>query len=175
MNSVQRLGRAGALLALTIVLAVALANVGGAANENALSKKEKRQGNKLWIEQGERAADADKLDGTDSSGFLRTGDQGVLAGFHINRPTSSTTELDRWFNNVNGLAPGFSSSDPGFYEVDMGFTVDDQFLLCSVDNDYVDTRNAICTVTGAGEVVQVEMEDPNTSTQESEVYVLILG
>jgi hypothetical protein len=72
--------RGAAVLAATVVTigALAISPAGGAAD--GLSRREKRQGDKRWINAGEKAADADKLDGLDSSelspgvGVTRTND-----------------------------------------------------------------------------------------------------
>lgn len=58
------------VLALAMVVGGALAISPAVSAVDGLSKKEKKQGDKRWINVGEKASDADKLDGQDSSAFL---------------------------------------------------------------------------------------------------------
>jgi hypothetical protein len=58
------------VLAVAMVAAGALAITPAVSAVDGLSKKEKKQGDKRWINVGEKASDADKLDGQDSSAFL---------------------------------------------------------------------------------------------------------
>jgi hypothetical protein len=54
-----------------------------------------------------------------------------------------TLEINHWFNNVNGTAPVLSGS-AGDYTIDMGFDVSQRFVVCTVDPNETDTRNASC-------------------------------
>jgi hypothetical protein len=58
------------ILALAMLVGGALAISPAVSAVDGLSKKEKKQGDKRWINVGEKASDADKLDGQDSSAFL---------------------------------------------------------------------------------------------------------
>jgi hypothetical protein len=58
------------ILALAMLVGGALAVSPAVSAVDGLSKKEKKQGDKRWINVGEKASDSDKLDGQDSSAFL---------------------------------------------------------------------------------------------------------
>jgi hypothetical protein len=70
----------------------------------------------------------------------------VLAGFHAVRPgPRHEPVIDQWFNNVNGVRPTLTG-EGGYYDVDVGFRTPQVFAQCSVDPNYVDTRDALCAV-----------------------------
>jgi hypothetical protein len=58
------------VLAVAMLAAGALAISPAVSAVDGLSSKEKKQGDKRWINVGEKASDADRLDGQDSSAFL---------------------------------------------------------------------------------------------------------
>jgi hypothetical protein len=68
----------------------------------------------------------------------------VAAGAHVGRDGSNNPVITDWFNNVNGTAPTVSGSN-GDYLVNFHFDVSTRFVLCSVDANYTDSRDALCT------------------------------
>jgi hypothetical protein len=117
------------------------------------------------------AANADKVDNLDAS-------QLVSAGVHTSRPISITDPpvIDDSFNYVNTTTPTISGS-AGTYDINMGFDVTDRFVLCSVDTNYVDTRDALCTVsTPGGNTVRVRIWDTGDLLERNaEFWVLVYG
>jgi hypothetical protein len=80
-------------------------------------------------------------------------------GVHITRGAADAPVVDRFYNNVNSTAPTISGGG-GFYEIDMGYDVSGRFVQCSVDTNFVDTRDALCTVSlPGGEIVRVRTFD----------------
>jgi hypothetical protein len=133
-----------------------------------------KKGNKLWVNEGDKAADADKLDGVDSSGFLQTADQSVLGGVHTVRPDTNTVEVDRSFNNVTGQPVAMTGSG-GAYDFDFGFPVEDKYATCTIDQNYTDTRNAVCTVQLDGNFADINVEDPDGAVAEVELWLVVFG
>jgi hypothetical protein len=121
-----------------------------------------------------KALDSDRLDGLDSSDLIG-------AGVHTIRASAGAEPtIDRFFNNVNGTAPTIAGSS-GTYEIDMGFDVTERFVLCSVDTNFVDTRDAVCTVsTPGGNTVRVRIWDTGTQSgpaaeRNAEFWVIVFG
>ena len=88
----------------------------------------------------------------------------ILAGFHAVRPgPRHEPVIDQWFNNVNDVRPTLTGED-GYYDVDVGFRTPQVFAQCSVDTNYVDTRDALCAVgTQYPKIVRLTIWD--TATQ----------
>jgi hypothetical protein len=124
-----------------------------------------------YINTGEAVANAGKVDDLDAS-------QLVAAGVHTSRPNAITDPpvIDDSFNYFNGTTPTISGS-VGTYDINMGFDVTDRFVLCSVDTNYVDTRDALCTVsTPGGSTVRVRIFDISAATEvTAEFWVLVYG
>jgi hypothetical protein len=127
-----------------------------------------------YINTGEavaNAANADKVDNLDAA-------QLVSAGVHTSRPIAITDPpvIDDSFNYVNGTTPTISGS-AGTYDINMGFDVTDRFVLCSVDTNYVDTRDALCTVsTPGGNTVRVRIFDISAAAEvTAEFWVQVYG
>ena len=87
----------------------------------------------------------------------------LLAGFHTVRSSQTAVPtIDKWFNAVNGVEPTLSGGD-GEFDVNVGFRTARAFALCSVDTNYVDTRDAVCTVsTPFRKFVRVRIWDTGT-------------
>jgi hypothetical protein len=105
----------------------------------------------------------------------------LLAGFHTVRPdATSVPTIDKWFNSVNGVRPVLSA-DEGQLDVNVGFRTYRAFAVCSVDTNYVDTRDALCTVsTPFRKFIRVRVWDTGTQDgtpheQNAEVWVLVYG
>jgi hypothetical protein len=63
---------------------------------------------------------------------------------------------------VNGIPPTLSGGD-GEFDVNVGFRTARAFALCPVDTNYVDTRDALCTVsTPFRKTVRVRISDTGT-------------
>jgi hypothetical protein len=127
-----------------------------------------------YINTGEavaNAANADKVDNLDAA-------QLVSGGVHTSRPIAITDPpvIDDSFNYVNTTTPTISGST-GTYDINMGFDVTDRFVLCSVDTNYVDTRDALCTVsTPGGNIVRVRIFDVSAATEvTAEFWVQVYG
>jgi hypothetical protein len=105
----------------------------------------------------------------------------LLAGFHTVRSSETAVPtIDKWFNAVNGVGPTLTGGD-GEFDVNVGFRTGRAFALCSVDTNYVDTRDALCTVsTPFRKVVRVRIWDTGTQDgapheQNAEFWVLVYG
>jgi hypothetical protein len=105
----------------------------------------------------------------------------LLAGFHTVRSSQTAVPtIDKWFNAVNGVEPTLTGGD-GEFDVDVGFRTARAFALCSVDTNYVDTRDALCTVsTPFRKFVRVRIWDTGTQDgapheQNAEFWVLVYG
>jgi len=98
------------VLAIGMVAAGALASTPATSAVDGLSKKEKKQGDKRWINIGEKAADADKLDGKDST------DLGPVAYAHV----SFTGTLDAANSKgVAGTSLYTASTDDNYFCIDL--------------------------------------------------------
>ena len=117
-----------------------------------------------------KAPNSHKLDGLHAS-------QLVAGGVHTVRvlPADEPTIEDS-FNNVNSFTPTISGS-AGTYLVDMGFPTSDKFALCGIDTGYVDTRDALCTVsTPGGNNVRVRIWDTgDAALRNAEFWVIVYG
>lgn len=100
----------------------------------------------------------------------------VPAGIHVTRGAADAPVVQRWFNNVNGVAPTISGSG-GSYDIDMGFPVTTRFVSVTVDTNFVDTRDAFATVsTPGGNIVRVRIHDVSVNGQApAEFFVNVLG
>jgi hypothetical protein len=100
----------------------------------------------------------------------------VAAGVHVTRGAADAPVVESWFNNVNSVAPTISGS-AGDYDINMGFGVTDNFAVCSIDTNFVDTRDALCTVsTPGGNTVRVRTYDTGANAQApAEFWVLVYG
>ena len=97
----------------------------------------------------------------------------VAAGIHVSRTETNSLFIDRWFNNVNGDEPILSGS-AGLYEIDMGFDVSQRYVVATIDTNYVDTRNAVITVsTPGGNTVRVRINDPEGGEQAGEFFLQV--
>lgn len=98
------------------------------------------------------SVNADKVDGLHAHQLL-------AAAVHVKRDGANNPVVERWTNNVNGTAPTITGGN-GFYEIDFGFNVGSRFPQCTVDTNFVDTRDAICTVSiPSGTKVRVRTHD----------------
>lgn len=152
----------------------------------------KKAANNRFINVGEKASDADKLDGIDSAGFYKTGSTVadsdkvdgknasdlVAAGVFV-RNVGGTLEIHRWFNNVNGQAPTLSLLFAGYYQVNFGFDARSRYAVCSIDPNAVATRNANC-VTGTrwysgtpNSNIDVSLWDPEDGFGPAEFNLLV--
>lgn len=120
------------------------------------------------------AKNAGKVDNLNAS-------QLVAAGAHTVRPTEfAEPVIDDFFNYVNEAEPVISGAD-GTYDIDFGFSMANRFVLCSLDTNFVDTRDALCTVSRlSGNSVRVRIWDTGTlqgpaQTRNGEFFVLVLG
>ena len=100
----------------------------------------------------------------------------VAAGIHVKRGAGDAPVIERWFNNINGSAPTVSGSG-GHYNIDFQFPMDDKFLQCTIDNNYVVTRDAVCSVyIHSSGVVFVEIFDNSEGgLRPGEYWVLVYG
>lgn len=100
----------------------------------------------------------------------------VAAGVHVKRGAGDAPVIDHWFNHINGTAPTVSGAG-GNYTVDFKFELDDKFMLCTVDNNYVVTRDAVCTVyIHPNDVVFVDIFDNSEGgLRAGEFWVLVYG
>jgi hypothetical protein len=102
----------------------------------------------------------------------------VAAGIHVTRGASDVAVVESWFNNVNSVAPTLASSTgDGDYDINMGFNVTDSFAMCNIDTNFVDTRDALCTVsTPGGSTVRVRTHDVSAGAlAPAEFWVLVYG
>ncbi len=115
------------------------------------------------------AVDSDKVDGRHASDL-------VAAGFHITRDGSNNPVVEDWFNNVNGVAPTITGS-AGDYDIDVGFATATKFAVCSVDTNFVDTRDALCTISTPGSnLVRVRTFDTGANAlAAAEFWVIVYG
>jgi len=100
----------------------------------------------------------------------------VAAGIHVMRGAGDAPVIERWFNNINGSAPTVSGSG-GLYIFNFQFPMDDKFLQCTIDNNFVVTRDAVCSVyINSSEVVFVEIFDNSEGgPRPGEFWVLVYG
>ena len=100
----------------------------------------------------------------------------VAAGIHVKRGAGDAPVIERWFNNINGSAPTVSGSG-GHYDINFQFPMDDKFLQCTVDNNYVVTRDATCSVyIHSSGIVFVEIFDNSEGgLRPGEFWVLVYG
>jgi hypothetical protein len=110
----------------------------------------------------------------------------VLAGVHTVRTTpGAEPTIDKWFNAVNGVEPRLSGEE-GDYDLHMGFRTASRFVQCTVDTNYEDTRDAVCTAsTPLRRIVRVRIWDtggiesggttPTPRYRNGEFWVLVYG
>lgn len=99
------------------------------------------------------------------------GDGLVKAAVHVDREGTTLT-VDRWFNNVNGVAPVLTGS-AGNYTLDMGFDASTRFMVCTVDPSFENTRNANCVAGPSGEDINIRIWDPDDSFTPAEFNLLV--
>lgn len=98
------------------------------------------------------SVNADQLDGLDAADLLPV-------AVHVKRGAGDAPVVDDVTNLVDGAAPSISSNGGG-YDLTFGFDVSDRFPQCTVDTNFVDTRDAFCTVSTPGaNVVRVRIHD----------------
>jgi hypothetical protein len=100
----------------------------------------------------------------------------VAAGVHIERGAGDAPVVDRWFNNVNGTAPTIIGGN-GDYDIDFKFDISDKFYVCTIDTNYVATRDATCSVNSyGGGVLTVRIYDTGDNTvKPGEFWILVYG
>ena len=100
----------------------------------------------------------------------------AAAGVHIKRDGSDNPYVADWFNNVDGVAPTVGGGS-GSYAVDFSFSTTNRFPLCTIDENYVDTRNATCSAsTPFNNRIFVEIYDADVGWgQPAEFYLLLYG
>jgi hypothetical protein len=100
----------------------------------------------------------------------------VAAGAHYKRDAADTLYVDKWFNNVNGVAPTIVGGGT-FYDINVGFATTDRFVMCAVDTAKADTRDALCTVsTPGGNTVRVRIYDASVGGfAPAEFWVMVYG
>lgn len=109
----------------------------------------------------------------------------VAAGLHVTRddsgtpldPSDDTIAIDRWFNNVNDQTVTIIG-EGGDYTVDWGFDASERFVVCTVDGNYVDTRNATCAAgtqwySSGSTTTYVRIWDPEGGYQPAEFNLLL--
>ncbi len=105
----------------------------------------------------------------------RTAGVTVVAGVHILRGAGDAPYIYDYFNNVNSNTPSVTRGSQ-WYTIDFGFDVTNRYPQCSIDGDYTDTRNAICSVFNFGDKIQVYIWDADGGyTQPAEFYLLLFG
>jgi len=100
----------------------------------------------------------------------------VAAGVHVTRDGANNPVVEDWFNNVNAVAPTISGG-AGEYNINIGFATTGRFVMCAVDTNYVDTRDALCTTsTPGGNTVRVRIYDISVGGQApAEFWVMVYG
>jgi hypothetical protein len=84
------------------------------------------------------SVNADKVDGQHAGDLLP-------AAVHVTRGAGNAPVINRHRNLVNGAAPTITQFAGG-YDLTFAFDVSGRFPQCSVDTNFVDTRDALCTV-----------------------------
>lgn len=98
------------------------------------------------------SVNADKLDGLDASDLLPV-------AVHVTRGAGDAPVVADFSNLVDGAPPSISTFGSG-YDLTFGFDVSDRFPQCSIDTNFVDTRDAHCTVsTPSANIVRVRVHD----------------
>jgi len=100
----------------------------------------------------------------------------AAAGVHVTRDGANNPVIEDWFNNYNGVAPTIGGCC-GDYDINIGFAATDRFVMCAVDTNYVDTRDALCTEsTPFGNIVRVRIYDISVGGQApAEFWVMVYG
>lgn len=105
----------------------------------------------------------------------------VLAGVHTFRQGQrSQPAIDKWFNAVNGVEPTISG-DHGRWLIDFGFSIVDDYAQCTIDSNWVDTRDALCSAyLLEDQVFEVRVWDTGTQdgrprARNAEFWVLVYG
>ncbi|CAN5597069.1 hypothetical protein BH20ACT2_BH20ACT2_03380 [soil metagenome] len=89
----------------------------------------------------------------------RTAGDLLAAAVHVTRDGADQPVVSSFTNNVNGAAPVVTLAGGG-YEIDFGFDVSGRFPQCSVDTNFVDTRDALCTLSvPSPDLVRVRIHD----------------
>jgi hypothetical protein len=98
----------------------------------------------------------------------------AAAGVHVTRDGANNPVIEDWFNNYNGVAPTIGGV--GQYEINIGFTATDRFVMCTVDTNYVDTRDAHCNAsTPSGNTVRVRIVNNAGWDTPGEFWLLVYG
>lgn len=100
----------------------------------------------------------------------------VTGAVSITRGASDAPVVSRSLNNVNGTAATITGSG-GLYHVDPGFDASGSFVSCTVNTNFVDTRDAVCTINTLNDgTIRVRTTDSSTgSTTAAEFHLLIVG
>jgi hypothetical protein len=129
------IGRGIAVLTLGMLAAGALSVAPATGAVDGLSKKEKKQGDKRWINVGEKASDADKLDGQDSAAFMKAGDAYTKAEADARFPQAyARVEADGTLDT--GMSKGVaavSNPSPGQFCFNLSPSVTARNAVASVD------------------------------------------
>jgi hypothetical protein len=98
------------------------------------------------------SVNADTLDGQHARDLLP-------AAVHVTRGAGNAPVVDRFSNLTNGAAPTIVQFGSG-YDLTFGFDVSGTFPQCSIDTNFVDTRDALCTVSvPSANIVRVRVHD----------------
>jgi len=105
----------------------------------------------------------------------------VLAGIHTTRHNRrSEPKIDKWFNSENGVKPTISGGR-GYYRIDFGFRVVDDYAQCTIDSNWVDTRDAMCSIYLQGkQTFSLDIWDTGTLDgrahgRNAEFWILVYG
>lgn len=114
------------------------------------------------------SVNADKLDSRDAG-------QLVAAGIHVVRDRGNAPVISKWFNNVNGVAPTIAGSG-GSYLIDVGFATHERFVVVTVDENFIDTRDAFATAyTPSGtNQVRAEIHDASVGGEAAAEFYLMI-
>jgi hypothetical protein len=177
----MRRWRAIALVAAGLAIGVAMmatpaaSHVGGTVghlwNDHIKPRADARYANA--VAGTDKARDADKVDGK------HAGDLVAAGAFVTRNSTTGALSIHHWFNNVNGTAPTIAKLFDGYYQLDFGFDARGRHAVCSIDPNFVDTRNANCGAgtrwfaTSANSKVDVTIWDPEGGSQPAEFNLLV--
>lgn len=100
----------------------------------------------------------------------------VTGAVHVTRAGDDSPVVNRSLNNL-GDTPATISGSNGLYHVDPGFDAQGSFVSCTIDTNFVDTRDAVCTVnTLANGTIRVRTFEPTTDAlAPAEFHLLIVG
>lgn len=100
----------------------------------------------------------------------------VTGAVSITRDGSDAPVVSRSMNNVNGTAATVTGGG-GLYHVDPGFDASGSFVSCTVNTNFVDTRDAVCTINTLNDgTIRVRTFDNSAgTTAAAEFHLLIVG